>query len=262
MLQRITLIALLWGALGLTTPPSLVAQELPAPADLANPLVGTLSSFEISTGNTYPVISRPWGMNSWTPQTGKMGDGWQYTYTAGRIRGFKQTHQPSPWINDYGQFAIMPIVKVEPVFDEETRASWFSHKSEEAHPYSYNVYLADYDTQVSLAPSERAAVFEIEFSRISSPRERWVIIDAFDQSSEVRQLDAHRVVGISRKNSGGVPKGFANYFVVQFAEPIKAIKQHTRHTSNGTHAMLAVRLQSEARRQTLWVASSLSLIHI
>ena len=23
----------------------------------------------------------PWGMNFWTPQTGKMGDGWQYTYT-------------------------------------------------------------------------------------------------------------------------------------------------------------------------------------
>ena len=29
------------------------------------------------------------GMNFWTPQTGKMGDGWQYTYTANKIRGFK-----------------------------------------------------------------------------------------------------------------------------------------------------------------------------
>lgn len=76
-----------------------------------NPLMGTLSSFELSTGNTYPAIARPWGMNFWTPQTGKMGDGWQYVYTANKIRGFKQTHQPSPWINDYGQFSIMPVTE-------------------------------------------------------------------------------------------------------------------------------------------------------
>ena len=41
-------------------------------ADYVSPLVGTQSSFELSTGNTYPAISRPWGMNFWTPQTGKM----------------------------------------------------------------------------------------------------------------------------------------------------------------------------------------------
>lgn len=77
-------------------------------ADYVSPLVGTQSSFELSTGNTYPAISRPWGMNFWTPQTGKMGDGWQYVYMANKIRGFKQTHQPSPWINDYGQFSSCP----------------------------------------------------------------------------------------------------------------------------------------------------------
>ena len=55
-----------------------------------NPLMGSQSTFELSTGNTYPAIARPWGMNFWTPQTGKMGDGWQYTYTANKIRGFKQ----------------------------------------------------------------------------------------------------------------------------------------------------------------------------
>lgn len=42
-------------------------------ADYVNPLVGTQSTFELSTGNTYPAIARPWGMNFWTPQTGKMG---------------------------------------------------------------------------------------------------------------------------------------------------------------------------------------------
>ena len=91
-------------------------------ADYVSPLVGTQSSFELSTGNTYPAISRPWGMNFWTPQTGKMGDGWQYVYTANKIRGFKQTHQPSPWINDYGQFSIMPVTG-KPEFEEERKTT-------------------------------------------------------------------------------------------------------------------------------------------
>lgn len=83
--------------------PSFVsAAETFDPVEYVSPLVGTQSAFELSTGNTYPAIARPWGMNFWTPQTGKMGDGWQYMYTATKIRGFKQTHQPSPWINDYG----------------------------------------------------------------------------------------------------------------------------------------------------------------
>lgn len=75
-----------------------------------NPLMGTMSTFAFSAGNTYPAIARPWGMNFWTPQTGKMGDGWAYVYSSLEIRGFKQTHQPSPWINDYGQFSLMPTV--------------------------------------------------------------------------------------------------------------------------------------------------------
>ena len=112
------------------------------PVDHVSTLVGTLSKHSLSTGNTYPAIAMPWGMNFWTPQTGKMGDGWQYVYTEDKIRGLKQTHQPSPWINDYGQFAIMPTTRT--VFNEDERASWFSHKAEVATPYYYKVYLADH----------------------------------------------------------------------------------------------------------------------
>ena len=85
--------------------------------DFVQPLMGSDSDHGLSTGNTYPAIAMPWGMNFWVPQTGKMGDGWQYTYAAKKIRGLKQTHQPSPWINEYGQFSLMPIVG-KPVFDE------------------------------------------------------------------------------------------------------------------------------------------------
>ena len=103
----------------IVTKPVLAAHN---PVDYVSTLVGSASKSELSTGNTYPAIALPWGMNFWTPQTGKMGDGWTYTYGADKIRGLKQTHQPSPWINDYGQFSIMPVVG-EKVFDEEGRAS-------------------------------------------------------------------------------------------------------------------------------------------
>lgn len=190
-------------------------------ADYVNPLVGTQSSFELSTGNTYPAIARPWGMNFWTPQTGKMGDGWQYTYDAYKIRGFKQTHQPSPWINDYGQFSIMPVVG-KPEFDEEKRSSWFSHKGEIAKAYYYKVYLAEHDVVTELTPTERAAMFRFTFPE---NKNSYVVIDAFHKGNFNENpyikidVENNRIIGYTTRNSGGVPDNFKNYFVIEFDKP-------------------------------------------
>lgn len=181
-----------------------------------NPLMGTQSSFELSTGNTYPAIARPWGMNFWTPQTGKMGDGWQYTYTANKIKGFKQTHQPSPWINDYGQFSIMPITG-KPEFDEEKRASWFSHKGEVATPAYYKVYLAEHDVVTEMTPTERAVLFRFTFPE---NEHSYVVVDAFDKGSYVKVIpEKNKIIGYTTRNSGGVPENFKNYFVIEFDKP-------------------------------------------
>lgn len=187
------------------------------PVDYVNPLTGTLSKYELSTGNNYPVIAMPWGMNFWTPQTGRDGDGWQYTYTADKIQGFKQTHQPSPWMNDYGVFSLMPVTD-KATFDQESRASWFCHKGEEAKPYYYKVYLADYDITTEIAPTERAAMFRFTFSE--SEKYSYVILDAFNNGSYVKILpDQQTIVGYSTYNCGGVPENFKNYFVVKFDRP-------------------------------------------
>ena len=186
------------------------------PVDYVSTLVGTQSKFELSTGNTYPATALPWGMNFWTPQTGKMGDGWAYTYNADKIRGFKQTHQPSPWMNDYGQFSIMPITGGL-VFDQDQRASWFSHKAEVAKPYYYKVYLADHDVTTELVPTERAAMFRFTYPETKNA---YVVIDAFDKGSYVKVIpEENKIIGYSTKNSGGVPENFKNYFVIQFDKP-------------------------------------------
>ena len=182
-----------------------------------NPLVGTESSFELSAGNTYPAIALPWGMNFWTPQTGRNGDGWQYVYTAHKIRGLKQTHQPSPWINDYGMFSLMPETG-KPVFDEDKRASWFSHMAEDVKPYYYKVYLADYDIRAEIAPTQRACMMRFTYPKTDSAS---IVIDAFDDNSEVVVLpELNMVMGYTTKNNGGVPENFRNYFVIQFSQPI------------------------------------------
>ena len=184
--------------------------------DYVSTLVGSQSKPSLSTGNTYPAIAVPWGMNFWTPQTGKMGDGWAYTYDADKIRGFKQTHQPSPWINDYGQFSLMPETG-KAVFNEDERASWFSHKSEEARPYYYKAYLADYDVTTEITPTQRAAMFQFTFPK---SKNSFVVIDAMNDGSYIKIIPGeNKIIGYTTKNSGGVPDNFKNYFVITFSKP-------------------------------------------
>lgn len=186
------------------------------PVEWVNTLMGTDSKPSLSNGNTYPAIAMPWGMNFWVPQTGKMGDGWAYQYSADKIRGFKQTHQPSPWMNDYGQFSIMPVTGAIR-FNENDRASWFSHKSEIAKPYYYSVYLADHNVTTEIAPTERAAIFRITFPKTDSA---FVVVDAFDKGSYIKIIPAeNKIVGYTTKNSGGVPENFKSYFVIRFDKP-------------------------------------------
>lgn len=231
------------------------------PVDHVSVLVGTMSKHSLSTGNTYPAIARPWGMNFWTPQTGTMGDGWTYCYTADKIRGFKQTHQPSPWINDYGQFALMPVTG-DPVFNQDDRASWFSHKAEEARPYYYGVYLADHDVYVELTPTERAAAFRIKYPEDDKP---YLVVDAFDNGSYIKVIpEENRIVGYTTKNSGGVPSNFRNWFVIESDTPFYYVRtvsdgsvqsEDTESQSDHSGAVVGFSLSGD-RKVNLKVASS------
>lgn len=220
-----TIVRALRGAIALAASTSLCA---PAPlltaaahaqaaeeslADLVNPLMGTDSSYELSYGNTYPAVAVPWGMNFWTPVTGKMGSGWGYVYDAEKINGIKQTHQPSPWMNDYAAFAL--FAETGPLkLKEEERATWYSHKAEEARPYKYKVYLADYDVTAEVAPTNRAAHFRFTFPKSDDAH---ILLDGYAGGSMVKIDPARRrITGYVRNNHGGVPENFRNYFVAEF----------------------------------------------
>ena len=259
MKKNILLVCLL----GLISPFS-YSQYVQKPTDLVewiNPLMGTYSSMELSNGNTYPSIAVPWGMNCWTPQTGKMGDGWQYAYDAPKIRGFKQTHQPSPWMNDYGQFSIMPMTG-KGVFKEDERASWFTHKSETAKPYYYSVYLADHNLTTEITPTERAASFRFTFPKTDSA---FVAVDAFNRGSYIKIIPAqNKIIGYSTRNSGGVTKNFKNYFVIIFDKPFTASKgwkdslfvKSDEITANHAGALINFKINKSGEKVNARVASS------
>lgn len=192
--------------------------------DYVNPLMGTDSKYSLSNGNTYPAIATPWGMNFWTPMTSGMGDGWTYKYNENTIRGIKQTHQPSPWINDYAAFSLMAVTG-ELKYKEKERGSWFSHKAEIVKPHHYQVYLADYDVVAEVAPTERAAHFKFTFPDSDSS---YILLDGFFKGSMVKIIPEERkIIGYCRNNRGGVPDNFHNYFVAQFDKDFEIT--HTWH---------------------------------
>lgn len=216
-----------------------------------NILVGTDSNHDLSTGNTYPAIALPWGMNFWTPQTNKMGNGWAYMYDDNKIRGFKQTHQPSPWINDYAAFSIFPETG-KLILDENKRASWFSHKSEIAKPHYYKTYLANYDITTEITPTERAAYFRFTFPESNSSH---IIIDAFDMGSMVKIFPTERkIIGYCQNNHGGVPKNFRNYFVLYFDKDFSNystsknnVIANGENSAEGDHVIAAVSFKTRNR---------------
>lgn len=231
-----------------------------SPVDYVSTLVGTASTYALSTGNTYPAVAMPWGMNFWTPQTGKNGDGWTYQYTATKMRGLKQTHQPSPWINDYGAFSIMPVT-TGPVFDEKERESWFSHKSEVATPYYYKVYLAEHDVVAEVAPTERAAAFRLTYPEKEMS---YIVVDGYAGGSYVKVIpESNAIVGYVTNNHGGVPENFKNWFVMvsdtpfEVVETIAGDKITGGNEASADHALAMVGFRTAKGQQVnLHVASS------
>ena len=87
-------------------------EGMTAKLPLVNVLAGSDSSYELSTGNLYPIVGVPWGGTYWSPQTAE--DAWFYQRRPGRaagvLQGVRATHQPSPWMRDWGHFTLMPVV--------------------------------------------------------------------------------------------------------------------------------------------------------
>jgi predicted alpha-1,2-mannosidase len=223
---------LLLTALGMIT--AMAAEQ--SLVHLANPLQGTDSTRDFSHGNTFPAIALPFPMNAWAPYTQPAKDSFFYQYRQNKIRGIRQTHQPSPWIADYANFSLMPVSGKLAV-KEDDRASTFRHDAETAHPGYYGVQLDTWKTKAEVTPTERGASFRFTFEQAG---DSYVVLDAFANNSSVEIIPSeNKIIGICRNNNGGVPENFANHFVIVFDRPFTAYGTWTPDATHEGQAKLA-----------------------
>lgn len=211
--------------------------DQPALFALANPLQGTDSERNFSHGNEYPAIALPFPMNIWAPYTQPQNDSFYYAYKKNEIRGIRQTHQPSPWIGDYANFALLPV-SGRLALTEDDRRSTFRHEDEVAQPSYYKVHLDTWQATAEVTPTLRGARFQFTYEQ---PADAYVVLDVFksEKLSSVEILPAeNKVIGVARNNEGGVPDNFGNYFVIQFDQPFAAYGVWSNQTPQSAVAKL------------------------
>lgn len=185
-------------------------------ANLVNTRMGTKTYLEFSNGGHLPIVSYPLGMARWTAQTESNGSKQIYSYDSDQINGFRCTHQSSLELGDYGAFAIFPSTD-DLILEEKRRGSTFLHTEEFCTPYSYSVLLKDSDIRVEMVPTKRGGAFKLVYP---DNENSMLLIDGLDGGATLRiQPDKKRVTGKVLNSSGGTPKNFACYFVIEFSKP-------------------------------------------
>ena len=178
---------------------------------------GTNSKYEFSYGNTYPATALPFGMNTWTPQTGKNGDGWKYQYSVNTIRGFQQSHQCSSWVNDYAVFSLMPEYG-KLVVNEDERAASFKHEEEIAQPGYYKVTF-DNGIKTEISPTERGAHLKFTYP---ANKKSIIVLDGYTKLSSIKIIPGERKITGYVNNCRWAPQNFRNYFEITFDKPFKS----------------------------------------
>lgn len=195
-----------------------------ASLDLVNPLQGTDSNIGLSHGNTLPLLATPWGMTNWSPQTSG-GWGWCFRPDAKQVRGIRATHQPSPWMGDYGQFLLMPQTG-ELITDPNRWESPCDLSAAVFRPDYLKLTLPRYDTDVELTATDRCSLLRLTYHRGDTGR---LLLDPAEHSAV--EISGRSIRGWTTAVSGnGAVKGFKTYFVAQLDRDIS--KSGTFTSSN------------------------------
>ena len=171
---------------------------------------GTKSVQRFSHGNTLPLTQRPFGMISFAPQT-QGGTNWWFHPDVPSIEGIRLTHQPSPWISDYGTLLITPQ---SDVIIDSYGSAWSGYRRKESvlRPDYLNVYFLRSRCSFELAPSERSASVRVRFDDDHNH-----CISLFNIKGECAfELKDGLVYGYTDSRSGmDYAKDFRMYFVLK-----------------------------------------------
>ncbi len=202
---------------------------LPAisPSDEVNMLIGS-GGGGTEYGGTMPFVKTPFGMTDWVAQTRQNKiSAMSYAYEDTSISGFIGTHQPAPWMGDFGYVTLMPGVDaVKPT--PEARKLPFTHAGEKTTPYSYSVAMdagANRVIKAQITATSRCALLRFTFPRNSASN--FIVEATRPQIKGTIKVDAkaREIVGYNpdRMDSMYGPMrlpNFKGYFVVQFHKAI------------------------------------------
>jgi len=137
--------------------------------DYVNIRQGTKSTMRYSNGNTLPMIQMPFGMGGFSPQTASDRGAWFFHPDDRCLEGVRLTHQPSPWIRDYGAFVLMP--QEGDVFTTPD-SRWSGYRPEAAiiRPDYLKLDFLRYNTTFELTPGERSACIRLNYYGKRLPR--------------------------------------------------------------------------------------------
>jgi putative alpha-1,2-mannosidase len=133
------------------------------PEEFPNLLAGSFTDGNrLSTGNTLPLVGRPWGFNHWSPQTrdaNRYTGSWWFNGNDYHFTWMRCTHQPSPWIGDWGDFIFSPQIgdiSRSPSYNWQPRGATIK-------PYLFDAFLSPLNLRLELTPTDHAAVVRVTF---------------------------------------------------------------------------------------------------
>ncbi|CAK0788062.1 unnamed protein product [Prorocentrum cordatum] len=211
-------------------PHEAVAFPVTEPVDWVNVLSGAAGGERIgqhhSGGSTLPLAALPWGFNHWAPQSNSDKTSWWFDADSDTFRGIRCTHQPSPWIGDYGWFLLRP-------FQGSPKDEWVGFTSYRAagalQPHSIDITAGPYGVRTELVPTQHGAALRVTFPDVVPADKRRVCVlvprglardedearaaEASDRPTGSCSAQFGEISLVSRKFAQGVPLGsdFALY---------------------------------------------------
>lgn len=221
------------------------------PEEFPNLLAGTFSDPSFSTGNTLPIVARPFGFNHWSLHNSPQEDSWWFNPNLHEFRWLRLTHQPSPWISDWAWVKFGP--QMGPVTSWPTM--FFEPRAAHLKPYGIDITLAPDGMRIHFTPTDHGGVLKVEFP-VNNVARRICFCP-----SEVSHVDkeAHAIEMIStRRQSDHVNPTPGDYGLRLLAElDTKSLRSGARAEARMEQSMGCFELSTDETEATVWIGTSL-----
>lgn len=223
-----------------------------------NVKMGTKSHTRRSYGNTLPLTQIPFGMASYCLQT-ESREGWFFHPDHEFAEGIRLTHQPSPWIRDYGTFLMTPQ---NDCVGNSGSGAWSGYRIQDSvmRPDYLSVTFLRSNCKFELTPTERGAAIRLEYmderpSFLSFLPTKGNYTYRYDENTST-------LFGMTDGHGRDDAKDFKMYFAVKFLDDsVDTARTYTAGEGNSACIHVAVKKQKvEARIGISYISEEMALV--